>query len=150
MLPPYHTSSPKTNTPHITFKQIQKPCQTNPDVFQTKYEGEIRVRAFPKTSNALCLSAVLQSSLLWREAQKGWFVNTFVDCMIAKIIPATAGRWAMHAASDPQQPNAADSAIGKKEKKCSAIGKKEKKCSVIGKKKEKIAQLEKRKKCSAN
>ena len=50
------------------------------------------------------------------EAQKGWFVNTFVDCMIAKIIPAAAGRWAMHAASDPQQPNAADSAIGKKEK----------------------------------
>ena len=35
--------------------------------------------------------------------------------MIAKIIPAAA-RWAMHAASDPQ-PNAADSAIAKNERK---------------------------------
>ena len=50
-----------------------------------------------------------------KKLQKGWFVNTFVDCMIAKIIPAAA-RWAMHAASDPQ-PNAADIAIAKNERK---------------------------------
>ena len=106
-------SPPKTNTPHIPFKQIQKSAAKQIQVsFKQNTKTNMRNPGFPKK-----IKQSLSAFAIIAVGEKGWFVNTFVDCMIAKIIPATAGRWAMHAASDPQQPNAADSAIGKKGEK---------------------------------
>ena len=111
MLPPYQAavSSKNKYSPYSVQTNTKVGRQTNPDFFQTKYKDEREIRAFPEKDQTVFVCFCNHCF-----GQKGWFVNTFVDCMIAKIIPPAA-RWAMHAASDPQ-PNAADSAIEKREK----------------------------------
>ena len=103
-------SPPKTNTPNIPFKQIQKSAAKQIQIsFKQNTKTNEKSGLSRRKDQTQSLSAACFCNHCF--GQKGWFVNTFVDCMIAKIIPPAA-RWAMHAASDPQ-PNAADSAIEK-------------------------------------
>ena len=111
MLPPYQAavSSKNKYSPYSVQTNTKVGCQTNPGFFQTKYKDEHEKSGLSQKDQTVFVCFCNHCF-----GQKGWFVNTFVDCMIAKIIPPAAC-WAMHAASDPQ-PNAADSAIEKREK----------------------------------